>query len=402
VAPTDEAPASVNAAQVHFAADVGVDVQLRKARSHLAVDTAAILLFDEANRFLVAAAASGIEEEVREGSRVRAGLGFAGRIAAERSPVILEEITPLNVVNPLLLRRGIVSMLGVPLFREGGGSVLGVMHVGSLTPRRFTVDDVRVLEDLGREVSTALTRHRAFVDRTAAAALQLSLASGVPDIDGLDIASRYVAGSQYGVGGDWHDVFLLPSGLVGVAMGDVMGHGLQAATVMGRVRSVLRAYALEYDDPAVVLARLDRELQHFEPDMMCTVLYAVLDPSDGVLTLSSSGHLPPIASVLGEGVEMLTLQADPPIGVPYDAVRKSQSITLEQGGAVCLYSDGLVERRRADLDSQLALLTRVVADADESDADALCAEVMSHMLRDRVPEDDVSLLVVRWAPGAGR
>ena len=94
------------------------------------------------------------------------------------------------------------------------------------------------------------------------------------------------------MGGDWYDVFRLPSGELGLVIGDVAGSGLAAAVIMGRMRSALRAYALETPDPAEVLARLDRKMQHFEPGAMATVLYAVIDPDLNRAHIASAGHLP--------------------------------------------------------------------------------------------------------------
>src|SRR5207253_8280083 len=107
------------------------------------------------------------------------------------------------------------------------------------------------------------------------------------------LAARYVTGSG-NVGGDWYDVFLLPDGKLGVVVGDVVGSGLTAAVIMGRMRSTLRAYILETTDPAAALRMLDRKIQYFEPDAMATVLYGVYTPETGELVVSSAGHLPPV------------------------------------------------------------------------------------------------------------
>ncbi len=376
--------------------DAVVEDLLRDARRLLNVDTAAILLFDASGQFLVATAAVGIEEEVREGSRVRPGDGFAGKIAVERRPVILDEVTDSNVVNPLLLRRGIASMLGIPLIaaQDHSAELLGVMHVGSLTPRRFDNDDVAALQQLGVRVAAAVTAHRTFVDRAAAVALQTSLASRLPDIPGLDLAARYVAGSQYGVGGDWYDVFPLPTGQVGVTIGDVMGHGLRAATVMGRMRSALRAYALDYAQPATVLERLDRKMRHFEPGLIATVGYAVLDPVTGRMQISSAGHLPPIVLTPTSTGHLLELPVDPPIGVVSSRARRATEVHLDVGMTACFYTDGLVERRTFDITEQLDLLCQVASYSPPDSVEKLCADIMSGMLHDRTPDDDVSLLVV--------
>lgn len=371
--------------------------QLDQIREMLGVHTAAILLLDDSGQFLLATAARGLEDEVRQGSRVPVGIGFAGRVAAERRPILLDRVTPDTVVNPLLLQHRLASMLGVPLLRvqpDGTEQVLGVLHVGSLTARSFDDADVAALQRATRSVVSVIVRHRAVVDRMAAAALQNSLTPHLPVITGLRMGARYVPGSQYGVGGDWYDVFPLPSGLVGIAIGDVMGHGLQAATVMGRARSALRAYALEHDDPATVLDRLDRIMQHFEPGLIGTVGYAVLNPQTGRLDLSSAGHLRPVITEPASPARLVPVPIDLPIGVSRERPRRTYTTRLDPGALLCLYTDGLVERREADIEEQIELLCRTLGDSSAASCELLCAEVMRVMLRDRDLRDDVSLLVI--------
>lgn len=380
-----------NEEESQLATDVALEALLERARLELHADTAAILLLDESEQFLVATAARGIEEEVRQGVRVRAGRGFAGRIAAERRPVVLDRVSTDNVVNPLLLRRGIVSMLGVPLTADE--HIIGVMHVGTLTPRKFVDADIVALEHAARRVAAAVLRHRAFVDRTAARALQASLIPRLPDIPGLQIAARYVPGSHYGVGGDWYDAFQLPDGRVGITIGDVMGHGLHAATMMGRVRSSLRSYALEHFNPATVLELLDRKLRHFEPGLLCTVCYLVLDPTDGAMSVSSAGHLPPaLATAQGEA-ELLDLAVDPPVGIEPGLRRRSVDAEFPLGSLLCLYTDGMLQQRTVDIDDDLKRLCKSMQGLTAASAEYAVAEIMATMLGDRDPSDDVSLLV---------
>ena len=213
---------------------------------------------------------------MRQGVRVPMGEGFAGRIAAEVTPVVIEDVDHTDVLNPLLRERGVQTLVGVPLVVES--RVIGVLHVGTVTPRRFEPDDVEFVQLVGDRVALAIEARRSNVERAAAAALQRSLIPDrLPAIPGLELAGRYLPAGAGGVGGDWYDVFLLPTGRVGVVMGDVLGRGLRAAVVMGRLRSALRAYALEAAEPGEVLERLDRKLQHFEAGQMTTVLYATLD-----------------------------------------------------------------------------------------------------------------------------
>ena len=366
---------------------------LERVRDLLVTDTAAVLLMDESGQFLVASAARGIEEEVRQGSRVPLGRGFAGRVAAERRPVIIEEVSPSTVVNPVLLLKGVRSMLGVPLL--AGGRVLGVLHVGTLSPRVFTEEDVSLLEQVADRAATAIRGSRARTDETAAATLQRSLSpQQLPAFAGLEFGARYVPGSLSGVGGDWYDVFPLPDGLIGITMGDVMGHGLRAATVMGRLRSALRAYALETVDPATVLEQLDRQLQHFEPGEMGTVLYAVLDPRSGELRLGSAGHPLPVLARPGGPAELVDLPADLMLGVERDIRRRTHRITIPDGGLLCLFTDGLVERRTGDIEQDLERLRRVLS-AEVVSAEIACADVMASLIGDNPAEDDVALLILR-------
>jgi len=121
-----------------------LDALVERAKEALGADTSAILLLDRRSGQLVATAASGLEEEVRQGVRIPVGRGFAGRIAAQGRPVILDEVDPTKVINPILLDKGIRSMMGAPLRAEG--KVIGVLHVGTLSPRAFTDHDVDLLQ----------------------------------------------------------------------------------------------------------------------------------------------------------------------------------------------------------------------------------------------------------------
>src|SRR5436309_15597688 len=149
-----------DAALAHLELDALLDTLLLRVRDVLEVDTCAVLLLDEAMNELVARAAVGIEEEVEQGIRIPVGRGFAGRVAADRSPVVLDDVDHADVLNPILREKGIKSMLGVPLV--AGGGVLGVMHVGTLTPRRFADDDVNLLQLAGDRAAIAIEHARAY------------------------------------------------------------------------------------------------------------------------------------------------------------------------------------------------------------------------------------------------
>ena len=342
--------AVTDAALSHLAADDLLTTLLSRVREILDADTAAVLLLDNSGRQLIATAASGLEEEVSQGVRIPVGRGFAGRIAAERRPVILDHVDHGNVLNPILYEKGIRSLAGVPLLVHG--TVLGVLHVGTVHNRVFTPDDAALLQLAADRAATAVQSLQSREDHAAAIALQRSLVpSALPAARGVEVAARYVPGSGQ-VGGDWYDTFMLPSGELGLVVGDVAGSGLGAAVIMGRIRSALRAYALEFPGPADVLGKLDRKMQYFEEgDVMATVSYAVLDPDSGQLRISSAGHLPPVIAAPGQRGAMAQIAVDPPIGVADAAVRQVTTLALAPGAVLCLFTDGLVERRDEPIDT---------------------------------------------------
>ena len=217
---------------------------LEQLREVLAADTAAVLVLDAPGSHLVAFAAIGLEDEVLQGFRLAVGAGFSGRVAATRTPTILDEVTPSTVTNPILLNRGLRSMAAVPLI--AAGTLIGVLHAGSESPAFFTGDDLAVMQVVGERIATALFTDRSASERSAARILQRSLLpTRLPDVDGIEMASRFVPAAGFGLGGDWFDAFVLPDDRLGIVMGDVTGSGLAAAVVMGRLRSALRAYAID-------------------------------------------------------------------------------------------------------------------------------------------------------------
>ncbi|MFZ0341163.1 MAG: GAF domain-containing protein [Gaiellaceae bacterium] len=155
-----------DAALAHLRLDELLAALLERTRQILEVDTCAILLLDEGTNELVARAALGIEEEVEQGVRVPVGAGFAGRIAAEKRPVILDDVDHAHVLNPLLREKGVKSMLGVPLVVEG--EVRGVLHVGSLRPRAFHDDEVELLQLVADRAALSIEHARLFEAERAA------------------------------------------------------------------------------------------------------------------------------------------------------------------------------------------------------------------------------------------
>lgn len=368
-----------------------LDELLNRVRDLLGVDTAAILMLDVHARQLIATAAKGLEDEVRQGFRVSVGRGFAGRVAQVRRPVMIAEVARGDVVSPILLKQGITSLLGVPML--AGNTLVGVLHVGSRTRRVFTADDVHLLQLVADRASLAGQVRSHKLDQAAAVALQRSLLpTELPKVPGVDLAARYVPGHDFGVGGDWYDVFSLPSGWLGVVIGDVSGHGLSSAVVMGRVRSALRAYALICDDPAQVLTLLDRKVHHFETGNLTTALYAMVSPDRSTVHISLAGHLPPILATAGHHAFVPQIPVGPPLGIGRTpAKRVTTVIALPPGGVLVCYTDGLVERRGEIIDVGIKRLTAAVR---PDSAEAVCMAVMARVGTE-LPNDDIALLALR-------
>jgi serine phosphatase RsbU (regulator of sigma subunit) len=298
------------------------------------------------------------------------------------------------VTNPILWEAGIQAMLGVPLL--SGGDVIGVLHVGTLGTRRFTQEDAELLQIVADRVAGATQARQLEVERAAARALQRSLLPAAPPkVPGLEFATRYLPAGGADLGGDWYDVFVLPSGEAWVVTGDVGGHGFRASVVMGRLRSTIRAYALERLMPEAVLDLADRKLQHFEPNEIATVACAVLSPPFDVVRIASAGHLPPLIVAPGEEASFVETDRSPPLGTPLDFQRRATSVPLPPGSVLFLYTDGLVERRYEVIDVGLERLRKVLR---PSAPDAVCRTVTEDLLGADDPEDDVAVVAVRSQP----
>jgi phosphoserine phosphatase RsbU/P len=367
---------------------------LVRAQELLAVDTVAVLLLERGGTHLVARAARGLEDEVQQGTRVPVGAGFAGRIAATRTAAALDRAGPDSVVNPILWEKRLQSMLGVPLF--AGNRLVGVLHVGCFGRRSFSDDDTLTLKAVADRIANALAAQEAIAERSAARTLQDSLLpTDLPHVEGLEFASRFVAAEDFGVGGDWFDAFPLPDGQTGVVIGDVAGSGLRAAVVMGRLRSALRAYAIESRTPSEALTRLDRKFAHFEPDEMATILYVTVASDLSELTVSSTGHPPPVIANPGTPAKVLECRPSAPIGAHIATERNDVRCPLVPGTTVACYTDGLIERRRESLTDGLEHLRMAMVAGPPED---VCRKVMADLVGSSRVMDDTALLVFRRSP----
>lgn len=364
-------------------------------------DTATLLLTDQSGTVLEPAASAGLGRRWRGATHVRVGSGFAGRVAATRQPLVLNEINEVSVLNPILREAGVTRILGVPVVQ--GDQLLGVLHVGMFAARDFSEHDISRLQQAAADIAQRLAERTADDAHLAALALQRSLLPAAPpQIDGLDIAVRYLP-AEGDLGGDWYDIFELPSGKIGFVLGDVEGHGLRAAVVMGRLRSALRAYALDHEDPAEVLHRLDRKLCYFENEISATVVYAVTEAPFTHVTICNAGHPQPILARLGDtAAQVVPLSSGLLLGLDPEYQRVSETIALPVGGTLVFYTDGLVERKhtgRPSVDADEQRLDAVCrAISSDQDAELTSSRIIGSGLGDESVEDDVALVVLRRPP----
>ena len=367
---------------------------LERIRSALEVDTAAVLLLDEDRGVLLARAARGLEEEVRQGVQVPLARGFAGRVAAEARPIVIEDLDHAEVVNPILRQKGIRSMLGVPIHVER--RVIGVMHIGTFVPRSFDEDDVTLLQLAADRAAHAIDNARISEQRAVTEIMQRTLLpDALPEIPGLRFSAKYLpAGSGIKVGGDWYDVVQLTNGRVAFVIGDVVGRGVLAASVMAEIRTALRAYMALGHEPAQLVTMLNELLVSMGRSRGATLCILELDPEAEELEAVTAGHLPPLL-VEPDGEALLLEQAHGlPVGVrtghDYQAFRHP----FPTGSRLLLYTDGLIERRGESIDDGFQRLT-VAAQAAARGTDSSFADRVYRALIDETPlPDDIALLSI--------
>ena len=288
----------------------------------------------------------------------------------------------------------VVALVG----REGP---LGALALRTTVPsgRVLRGDDVSLAEELGRRAAVAVEHARLYASqRSAAETLQHSLLPEMlPELPGVAMASRYLAGGPgVEVGGDWYDVLALPDGRLALAMGDVVGRGVPAASLMGQLRNGLRAYIVEGRSPGQVLGLLERLLREVgAPHQMATLVVMVLDPETGELRYANAGHPPPLVGTEDGRSQFLEGAVSVPLGAIGHADYPEAVYALTPGSTLILYTDGLVEDRTMSLDEGLARLQSSLLAAPD-DLDAMCEHVTAHVREAECAQDDMAILAVRW------
>ncbi len=371
---------------------------LERIRSALEVDTAAVLLLDEDRGVLLARAARGLEEEVRQGVQVPLARGFAGRVAVEARPIIIEDLDHAEVVNPILRQKGIRSMLGVPIHIEG--RVIGVMHIGTLVQRHFDEDDVALLQLAADRAALAIDHARVSEQRAVTEIMQRTLLpDALPQIPGMRFSAKYLpAGSGIKIGGDWYDVFQLANGRVAFVIGDVVGRGVLAASVMFEIRTTLRAYMMQGHNLTEVVTMLNELLVSMGRSRGATLSIFELDPEAEELEAVIAGHLPPLLIEPDGYARLLEQTHGLPVGVRTGHDYHACRYPFPTGSRLLLYTDGLIERRDEPIDESFGRLT-VVAQAAAQRTDSSFADRVYRALIDETPlEDDVAILSIEAVP----
>ena len=302
--------------------------------------------------------------------------------------------TPVQL--DLLRRLGLGQAMIVPL--RARDRVLGVLTL--VAADGFSSEVVLTAAHLGRRAGLALDNVRLFLaERTAALTLQRSLLPEIPHLPDLDVATAYVPSGRHAeVGGDWFDVLPLPDGTIGLAVGDVVGHDLQAAAAMGQLRSLLRSYAWEGSRPGEVLSRADELVRGLDIAGVATCVYLRWQTTEhgADVTYARAGHPPPLLRLAGGEVRPLDAGLSTPIGLAGPGGAEA-TVDVPSGSTLVLYTDGLVERRDRGLREGIAALTDALAALpDDADATTVKDRLVEAFVGSR-PEDDVCLLVVRSA-----
>jgi PAS domain S-box-containing protein len=313
------------------------------------------------------------------------------------------ELLPPGRARELLAVLAPKTEVALPL--RARGRTLGLLTLFFADGHQPTAEDVSVAQDVADRAGLAWDNARLFgQQQQMAEVLQRSLLTDPPEPDHAEIVVRYLPAAEAArVGGDWYDAFLQPNGSTMLVIGDVVGHDTAAAAAMGQVRSLLRGIAAYSDaGPAEVLRGLDSAMTVLQIDTLATAAVARFEQTidervRGVTRMiwANAGHLPPLALHPDGSVAVLAdWKADLLLGVDSRTVRADSVVTLDRGSTVLLYTDGLIERRDADLDTGLSRLRTHLAELADLPLEELCDELITRLV-DGKPEDDVAVVAVR-------
>jgi PAS domain S-box-containing protein len=305
---------------------------------------------------------------------------------------LLEAVAPTDEALQKLRELGLVSAMAVPL--KARDRTLGALTLAAAeSGRKFTRDDLAVAEDLGRRAGLAVENAMLYDrEHQAVVTLQRSLLPrGLPRMQGLQLAGRYLPAASADVGGDWYDAIDLADGRLNLVVGDVAGRGLRAASIMGQLRNALRAYILDGHPPRDVVGRLNQLARTFESSEMATLVYVVFDIRERRAECVRAGHPPPLVRKPDGTVSELAIEGSLPIGVSQGPCASTVT-EIEPGSLLLMYTDGLVESREEGIQPGLerlkGALERAPADPER------CLDFLLGELAPEDSDDDVALLLM--------
>ena len=276
---------------------------------------------------------------------------------------------------------------------RSGRRVLGALHC-TRSGRPFTDDDALLIRIAGERAAIALERAGLFErEHEVATTLQRSLLpAALPNTPGAALAAVCLAGVEgTAVGGDWYDAIPLSGGRLALIVGDIAGRGIEAASWMGQLQSVARAYALEAHPPGEVLRRCNRWMASLDRPQMVTLACAIIEPDAGIVRYANAGH-PPLVVRKASGELCWLTEGSVPLGVLPDPQYEDHECELGPGSLLVLYSDGLIERRGESIDAGLQRLGAALSREPDAGAQAVCGQLISDLVSPNV-DDDVTVVV---------
>ncbi|MDG4859127.1 SpoIIE family protein phosphatase, partial [Streptomyces sp. T-3] len=303
----------------------------------------------------------------------------------------LEHLYPSRYPTP----DGMAAWAYLPLIASG--RPVGTCVLGFAEPHRFSADDRAVLTSLGGLIAQALERARLYdAKHRLAHGLQAALLPhSLPRLPGLEVAARYLPATQgMEIGGDFYDL-MRTGGAPAAVIGDVQGHNVTAAGLMGQLRSAVRAYTSAGQDPGTTMSSTNRLLIDLDADLLASCLHVQLDLDRGEALLARAGHPHPLLYEPGQGVRTVEVPCGPLLGVDPAAVYPTTAVPLRPGSVLVLYTDGLVETPGGDLDAAVADLAAHLGQAADRPLEQLADSLIEHTGQVRERRDDIALMLLR-------
>ncbi|MET9969701.1 GAF domain-containing SpoIIE family protein phosphatase, partial [Streptomyces sp. NPDC006356] len=304
----------------------------------------------------------------------------------------LERLYPVRYATP----DGFAAWAYLPLIASG--RPVGTCVLAYAEPHPFPADERAVLTSLGGLIAQALERAQLYdAKHQLAHGLQAALLPhSLPPLAGVEAAARYLPATQgMDIGGDFYDLVPTEQGLAAAVIGDVQGHNVTAAGLMGQIRTAVRAYTTVGQAPEDVMRSTNRLLLDLGSDLFASCLYLRLDPAHGRAVMARAGHPPPLLRRPDGRVRVLDLAGGPLLGIDGSPTYPTTEVELTPGCVLVLYTDGLIESPGVDIEDALADLGQVLSEAGERPLDELADLLVEHSAARRERVDDVALLLLR-------